>query len=490
MKANNADSSTRLRAVLAFLAMLSTSACTVGPDFQKPPVSTGSAYVNEQPSALGDENTGVQTLTTANQVGWGWWQALGNKQLNMLVEQGLKKNPSVASAEARLERARHIVGVVNGQTSPRVELGVGAGRTRIGAAALGPDFKDTPTFSAHEAGLGAVFDLDLFGGIKRAVELTSAQEDVAQAEKDATMLRVSAAIVEQSLQAAVARSELQSLTLIVDAETQRLALLKSGTESGAVGQEMVDRQSRKVSELQAKIPGLKQKIAVSQDALAALLGEMPGHWSPPSSTLADFSLPAEIPMIVPSELANQRPDIKAAEARLHAASAAVGIATANLYPKVSLSATLSEQGIFSGPAGVAWSALASLSAPIFDGGSLRATKGAAEADYRAAYADYQKVVVNAFAQISNQLYALSNDAESSRASHDALVSATASARRAELAYSAGSISNYQRIDALQEQQSFVLLDLESRFQRLADSAALILSTTGSISANRSGMVSR
>jgi outer membrane protein TolC len=129
-------------------------------------------------------------------------------------------------------------------------------------------------------------------------------------------------------------------------------------------------------------------------------------------------------LVVPSELVRSRPDIRAAEAQLHAASAEVGIATADLYPRISLSAGVAEQGLLAGPAGAAWSLIGGISAPIFHGRALSAGRRAAEDTYQAAFARYQQTVLTAFGQIADTLHALQNDADAVTAQHQAVNSAT------------------------------------------------------------------
>jgi outer membrane protein TolC len=211
-----------------------------------------------------------------------------------------------------------------------------------------------------------------------------------------------------------------------------------------------------------------------------LSGIQPAQWTESTLLLEDLILPADLPLTLPSALASQRPDILAAEARLHAASAAVGVATANRYPHIELRASLSEQGIFSGPSGLAWNAVGGLTAPLFDGGSLHAAQQAAKSDYSAALAGYQQVVINAFGQVADSLQALNHDAMLSTASETALASATGSLDRTKKAYLMGGASQLQHLDAERELQSRRYLNVGVRAQRLTDSATLILSTAGSI----------
>ena len=162
-------------------------------------------------------------------------------------------------------------------------------------------------------------------------------------------------------------------------------------------------------------PGLEQQLSVAKHALAVLIGRAPGNWSPPDFDLAAFALPHRLPVSLPSQLVHQRPDIQAAEAQLHAASAQIGIATAQLYPSITLSAGISASSLNGGrlfnPAGLVWSVASGLTQPIFDGGMREAERRAALAAFKASAADYQQTVLQAFGQVADILQALTHDTD-------------------------------------------------------------------------------
>ncbi|NVZ24688.1 efflux transporter outer membrane subunit [Pseudomonas gingeri] len=449
--------------------------CAAGPDFQPPQTPATATYLATQPRRIG-----TQTLHDTRAVGWGWWRPFGSVELNDSVEHALQGNLDIQAARAHLERAAYITQSVAGRAKPQVDTNAGIGRTRIGAAELGPDYRQTPTFSAYSAGLAATFDLDFFGAIKRTVEQHQAQEILASNELDAVMLNVSAQVVYQSIRAASATSRLRIINTLLEIERDRLTLMQQAMLSGVATQDELDRQSRLIADTAGQVPLLQQERAQAQNALAVLSGALPAPEHSNELALEDLVLPADLPLTLPSALASQRPDILAAQAHLHAASASVGIATANRYPHIELRAALSEQGVFSGPAGLAWNAIGGLTAPLFDGGSLHAAQYAAKADYAAAQADYQQVVIKAFGQVADSLQALTHDVALSEASDTALTSAATSLARTEKAYSAGGASQLQRLDAQREWQSRCYQNVGVRAQQLADSAVLIVSTAGSI----------
>ena len=209
-----------------------------------------------------------------------------------------------------------------------------------------------------------------------------------------------------------------------------------------------------------------------------LVGQAPADWTAPEFTLDQLTLPADLPVKAPSSLVRLRPDIRAAEARLHAASAAVGMATADLYPHFTLSGTVAEQGLLTGPAGVAWGLIGGLSAPVFHGGALTAHKRAAEDDYRAAYADYQQTVLLSFRQVADSLHALSNSADDVSAQQRAFDSADTALRLTRLGYGVGNAGIIQVLDAQRLRQVAELGLVQARTQRCLASVRLFIAMGG------------
>jgi NodT family efflux transporter outer membrane factor (OMF) lipoprotein len=221
---------------------------------------------------------------------------------------------------------------------------------------------------------------------------------------------------------------------------------------------------------------------MAQDALATLVGSSPADWSAPDFSLAGMSLPQDIPLVVPSELVRSRPDIRAAEAQLHAASAAVGIATADLYPRISLSANIAEQGLIAGPAGAAWSLVGGITAPIFHGGALSAQRRAAQDAYQAAFAQYQQTVLTAFRQIADTLHALQNGADAVVAQQHALNSATKALELNRDGYTAGTATILQVLDSQRLQQLAELSLVQARTERFLQTVDLFVAAGGGLQA--------
>jgi NodT family efflux transporter outer membrane factor (OMF) lipoprotein len=226
---------------------------------------------------------------------------------------------------------------------------------------------------------------------------------------------------------------------------------------------------------------LRQQLDVTRDALAVLVGKSPASWASPEFDLSKMTLPQDIPLAFPSDLVRARPDIRAAEARLRVANAAVGVATADLYPHITLSAAIAAEGLMSGPAGAAWSLLGGLAAPIFHGGELSARKRAAQDAYRATFADYQQTVLAAFQQIADNLHGLVNAADAVRTEQQALESASAALRLTRLGYGVGNAGIVQVLDAQRLQQLAELNLVQARVQRYVVTVNLFVAAGGGFS---------
>ena len=200
------------------------------------------------------------------------------------------------------------------------------------------------------------------------------------------------------------------------------------------------------------------QLALARHALAVLVGQTPADWSPPDFELGEITLPRELPVSLPSELVHSRPDILAAEAQLHAATAAVGIATANLYPQITLTASGGQQALPAAArqlfdrSGAAWSLISGLTAPIFDGGTLRADRRAAIDELHASAERYQQAVLGSFGQVADVLDALSQDAANLSAQTRALAAAQSSLELSRESYSAGNSGVLQVLDAQRQRQ--------------------------------------
>jgi NodT family efflux transporter outer membrane factor (OMF) lipoprotein len=224
------------------------------------------------------------------------------------------------------------------------------------------------------------------------------------------------------------------------------------------------------------LPPLYQDLDTARDALAILVGQPPVNWAAPEFALDQFTVPQELYVLIPSELVRARPDIQAAEAQLRVASAAVGIAIADLYPHISLSSGWAEAGLLSGGTAAGWSVVGGITAPIFHGGALSAQRRAAQDSYQAAFARYQLVVLSSFGQIADTLHALEHDAEALQTHETELASAERTVALTQQGYRVGNAGILQVVTAEREQQLAQIGLVQARTQRVADTIGLFLAS--------------
>jgi len=366
----------RSRLSVALAAALLAAGCAAGPDFHRPEPPATKAYRTEPlPQTLGGDGESAQRLVAGADPGEQWWTRFASPALDQLVQRALGANQTLAAAAAALDEAQQLVAARHGTALPQVELDAGVGRQKYGAQFLGP-LPKPPPFTYFSIGPAVHYTLDYAGGISRGVEQQRALAEYRGQQLAAARLAVSGNAVMQALQIAALRAQLDTVEELLERDRRNLELVQQAHEAGSVSQlDVISAQSQLASDTTELAP-LRESLGVAEHALAVILGAAPGDVALPELDLAHIALPAELPLSVPSELARRRPDILAAEAQLHAATAAVGIAQSNLYPHVTLSAAVGQQSIRAAdlfdPASTAWSLIAGMVAPLFDGGTLHA----------------------------------------------------------------------------------------------------------------------
>ena len=447
-------------AVLALALPLLAGACMVGPDFERPETTKTTTY-----TATGDAPLPAdQSLVRGGALDGNWWSEFRAPGLDSVVDLAIADNQDIAAARARVAAAQEAVKAATGALLPQLSLGANAANTKYGPALIGPSAFVIPAFTAYTAGPNASFPTDLFGGGRRQVEQKAALAEYQHYELAAAHLTLEGNVVAQAFAMAVARAQVEAVQTIG---------FGSGTQT-----QLVAAQSQLAND-RTLLPALHQQLAASRHALAILVSKAPAEWSPPDFTLKDFNLPAEIPAALPSELAHHRPDILAAEAQLHAACAEIGVATANLYPQLTLTVGVTSQSLaLGGPFSAAWSMAAGLLQPIFDGGQLSAQRRAAIDRYNSALATYRQTVLTALGQVADQLQALANDADQLRSQEAASRTAVSALDLARRSFTLG---NTGIIDVIDAQRQFAQAELglsRARAQRLMDTAQLYLALGG------------
>ncbi len=468
--------------VLVLIAAL--GGCAVGPEFRVPALPAEAGYRNDAlPAATmaTDAPSGdAQRFLQGARVPAQWWQHFASDELNRRVEQALTNNPSVASAQAALRQAEQEAGSARGGLLPSLDVALGANRQKGSSATAG--VASASPYTIHNASIEVGYTLDLFGGIRRGIEAQAALADFQRNQLDATYLSLAANVVTTSIREASLRGQIRATEEITGVYQEQFDLVGRQFETGAKSQGDVLFAQSQVAAARAQLPALRKALAQTQTQLAVYLGAFPSHSEFEALDLDALSLPPELPVSLPSSLVRQRPDIRAAEAQLHAASARVGIATANLFPNISLSASFGSQALnrseLFGSSGEAWKLGLNLLQPIFHGGTLRAQKRAAEAGLDKATADYRTIVLTAFQNVADSLRALELDAESLASQTNAAIATASSLELTRKQYADGSVAYLQVLDATRLYQQSRLAVIDARALRLADTAALFAALGG------------
>jgi NodT family efflux transporter outer membrane factor (OMF) lipoprotein len=469
----------RLTALSSVLALTTAGCGMVGPDFSRPASPDDDHYVAEPlttDSVSSEANQ--QHITFGPEVPSQWWHAFQSPELDDLVQHALAGNRSLASAEASLRRTQELVNAQAGTLDPQVGIGGGLGRQKLGAASFGSDFA-LPPFTYFAIGPTVSYTLDYTGGGRRSVEQARANAEYLQHRLDAARLAVMGNTLREAVQVATLRSQIKTVEDLLDRDKENLRLVQVAFQAGSVARlDIVSAQAQLAAD-ETLLPTLHQQLSVAQHALAVLAGNTPASGAGQTKLdLSSLTLPTDIMVTVPSELARHRPDILAAEAQLHASTAAVGVAEANLYPRITISASGGVQSsqfshLFDGGSSV-FGLGAGLVAPLFDGGTLRAERRAAIEDMQASTADYQQVVLEAFQQVADSLQALHHDADEQQARDNALDSAQEEVDLARHSYQEGNAGVLQVLDAQRRYEQARLAYVQVQGQRLLDTVQLYL----------------
>lgn len=462
--------------------LLVLAACHAGPDFVRPDSPVASRYtadklpIEDNPAAADSQHLAVGTEIKGD-----WWRLFGSEAINGIVEQALERNRTLEASQATLAQAHELALAQAGLRYPQVGLSAGIGREQYGAELFGGSFH-LPPFTYFAVGPTVSYTLDLSGGIARSVEERVAQAEVARQEMDAAYLSISGEAVMQILGIASSRAQIAAVETILEQDRNNLRLVQSAFEAGSVSRiDVVSAQSQLASD-SSLLPPLHQQLAKAHHALSLVLGRLPEKELPPDLDFDQIPLPREVPVSLPSELAHRRPDILAAEARLHAATSAVGVAESNLYPKIQLTGTAGPQAVTPGGlfdrSTLAWSALSGLTMPLFNGGALRAEKRAAVDAMRSSAATYQETVLEAFTQVADLLDALAHDAEQLAAQEQAQKAADANLSLTRAAYREGNVGVLQILDAQRSNQQARLGYVRAVAQRYLDTVQLFLALGG------------
>jgi NodT family efflux transporter outer membrane factor (OMF) lipoprotein len=467
---------------IVMLTTLALTACALGPDFQgaPPPTQTRLLPDGSVPRAL-TANGEAQHFDATVPVDTFWWSNFGSATLNSWIGQALHDNPSIQVATATLTVAQHNLQSGYGVFLPQLGAAVSASRQRA-AVNLGQGLTGVGPYSLGTASVVVSYAPDLFGAQRRTVEALAAGVDeqshqlrMAQLSLAGNLATTAMARSAYDEQCHLAETWLGLLDESVELTRRRVA---AGTSSGT---ELATAKNQRTA-VQTSLATLRLHRAQADHLLHQLLGKGPADGVLDSLPLDALRLPAALPDVVPAELVHDRPDILLAESQLHQASAHIGIATANLFPTLGISAGLGRdnsliaQTLHAGTR--VWSAQAALTASVFSGGSQWATRQAALAQYDATLAQYESVVLSGFAQTADAVQALASDAEMLDAQTSALAAATLTLHAADAQLAAGVLSRLDWISARSQWIQASLAHTSARAQRLQDTVAFYVAIGG------------
>jgi NodT family efflux transporter outer membrane factor (OMF) lipoprotein len=449
--------------------------CTVGPDFRQPEAPQAKRYtMTAQPEVLDDGAT-HQKLVTGAAVSAEWWQMFGSQDLDGLIAKALNESLSVKAAQARLrevqENMRSQIGAV---LFPNFDARADSSRQKISGAAYGGPAR---IYNVHNASVTASYGLDFFGTSRRYLESLRAQVDYERYQLQAARTTLAANIVTAVVKEASLRRQIAATKQMIADVEEQLVMVRGQYEAGAVTEADLLSQRTALAQVRAGLPSLEKELAQNRHLLNVLAGRLPGDTALPVFTLESLHLPGSLPLSLPSKLVRQRPDILAAESLLHQASANVGVATANMYPSITLSGSYGSEAsqisnLFAAGTTV-WGAGAGLMQPLFHAGELRFKKRAAEAAFDQAAANYRKVVLQSFQDVADTLQALESDSRSLLLQRDVEASAARTYHLVKAQFEAGAASNLALLDASRQYQQARIEVAKAEATRLADSAALV-----------------
>jgi NodT family efflux transporter outer membrane factor (OMF) lipoprotein len=475
------------RTAVALAVAFALCGCAAGPNFRPPEAPAIATYTPEpQPAATASASGpggAAQHFVPAQTIGGAWWRSFGSATLDQLVQQALDDSPTLAQARMKLTQAQQDYLAQAGATQwPELDASLKASRSKPDPAAAGlgdlVGGRSFPPFTLYSAQVSVSYSLDLFGANRRTLEALVAQVDYQQYELEAARLSLAGNVVTAAVRRASLAKQIALSEALLAEQSRQLDITQQRFDAGGVSRMDLLSQRSQVEQTRASLAPLRTQLAQADHQLAVYMGLPPAQLPPTREAdpgaldLDAFVLPPQVPLTLPSTLAQQRPDIRASEALLHQASANVGVATANLYPQITLSGSTGPQGVRMSDLLNVWSVGAGLTQPLFHGGQLQAHKRSAEAAYEAALAAYRQTVLQGLQQVADALRALQQDALELESREQAQRDAQASAQIASQRYAAGGLSQLALLDTERQELQTTLDRTKVQAQRLADTAAL------------------
>nr|WP_315598232.1 efflux transporter outer membrane subunit [uncultured Cupriavidus sp.] len=491
----NTDEFSFRASALAVLASLAMAGCAVGPDFTRPTPSSADVFQRLQTAQAPSRAIAAEFNTD-------WWTLLNDPLLNELESRLVDANLDVAAAAARLQQSRATQQVVGAQQLPKLDgaasynrergspngilslLGVApnsaptqsaSGSSPVGVAPM-PGKSGSPPFNVYQFGFDASWELDLWGRVRRSVEAAGALTDASVEDRNAVLLSVRAELARNYVELRDIQSLLEIAKQNLDIARDTAKLTQVRAREGVTTDLDVANASAQVASIESLIPTLEARHESTINAIGLLLAQEPGALRQQLGEPREMpTLPAQVPVGLPSEIVQRRPDIRRAEAQLHAATASIGMAKADFYPRITLNGSAGFQSLqLSSLADWASRQFVigpSISLPIFEGGRLRATLHLREAQQQEAAIAYRHTVLKAWREVDDALVAY--DAEQRR--RDKLVTVVSENQRAltiaQRRYKAGAVDY---LDVLNTQRQLLQAQRNLEESRAAAATNLIV----------------
>ncbi|WP_217351242.1 efflux transporter outer membrane subunit [Azoarcus sp. DN11] len=431
-----------------------------------------------------------------------WWRLFQSPQLDTLIRQAFKANPTIEAAQAALRQAQENVYAQQGFFYPTVQANYSPSRIKLSGNTGGnspglqgdgsviatgqtdtvPPASTPVIYNWHSAQLTVGYVPDVFGGNRRQVESLEAQRQAQRLQLEATYLTLASNVAAAAIQEASLREQIAAVNHIIATNTQSLDILQQQFRLGYAMRLDVAAQEAALAQARQLLPPLQKQLAQTRDLIRALAGKLPSEEVAETFTLAALHLPTELPLSLPSDLVVQRPDIRAAEEQLHSASAQVGVALAARLPQFSINAIAGGNAARFGDmfmdSGKFFSIVGNVTQTLFDGGTLRHRQLAAEEALAQAKAQYRGTVLTAFQNVADTLHALHVDA-------DALKAAVESERAAQITLDLirkqqelGYVNYLALLNAEQSYQLAAITLVQAQAARYGDTAALFQALGG------------
>ncbi|MES4612427.1 MAG: efflux transporter outer membrane subunit [Ewingella sp.] len=401
---------------------LALTGCSVGPDYQQPKPKTPAAY-NDMSRPQAKEGASIALPSEPNPV---WWKAFKDPQLDSLIDRAIAGNISLQQAVLRIAGAREQVTQARGAWMPSVQANTKFTRQQLGlkgelessgladqAQNLSPEASSaidaaTGPVNLYQGSFDASWELDLFGGTRRQVEAANAQKQSSIEQRNDALVSLQAEVARAYLQLRGAQSITAAIQTQIDVAQQTLELTQSQQKNGLAPQLDVENARAQLGSLRAQLPQYQAQERQAMNGLAVLLGQAPGTLDGELTNVKPMpALPAAVPVGVPSQLARRRPDVRKAEADLHAATANIGVSVAQMFPSISLTGQFgmrnSDASYLDNWSSNFYSFGPSVTLPIFQGGRLVSSVHLSRAQQANAALNYRQTVLTALQDVDNAL---------------------------------------------------------------------------------------